>query len=65
MSLDFNGFHQSIQAGDVTIVITEQHPLIKLAKALPWDDFLQIILPNLQCTEKSHWWTVLYESVFI
>ena len=32
MSLDADGFHQDIPASQVTIIITEQHPLNKIGK---------------------------------
>lgn len=56
MSLDVDGFHDEIQAGVVSITITDTHPLIKLAKSLPWDDLLVTILPDLKRTEKFIWW---------
>lgn len=56
MSLDVDGFHAEIKNNSVAITITEQHLLIKLAKSLPWDNLLIIILPDLQRTEKLHWW---------
>jgi hypothetical protein len=66
MSLDVDGFYQEIQGSHATITITEQHPLIKLANALPWNDFLVIILPDLLRTEKLLWWIGrLLHCVFI
>ncbi len=55
MSLDTNGFLEEIIAESVTITVTTQHPLIRLAKALPWEDLLVTVLPDLQRTEKLIW----------
>jgi len=56
MSLNVDGFQENVRDGMVTITITAHHPLIKLARSLPWDDLLAIILPDLQRTEKLQWW---------
>ena len=36
--------------------MTEQHPFIRLAQALPWEDLLATVLRDLQCIEKRRWW---------
>lgn len=57
MSLNVDGFDKIVQSGNVTITITNQHPLIKLAQSLVWDDLLAFILHDLQqSTVKKLWW---------
>jgi len=56
MSLNTKGFEQITQANEVTIKIDLRHSLIKLAKSLPWDEILQIVLPDLKRTERLAWW---------
>ncbi len=56
MSLDVNGFDEPVTGGVVTITISKDHRLIKLAKKLPWDEMLQLVLPDLQRTDRKHWW---------
>lgn len=56
MSLDVSGFEEEVVGAQVIIRITEQHPLVKLANTLPWEDGLAVILPDLQRTEKLWWW---------
>lgn len=56
MSLDTDGFDQPIHGGTVNLTIQEQHPLIKLANALPWPTLLDFILSDLKRTEKQCWW---------
>ncbi len=56
MSLDVNGFDEPVTGGVVTITISNDHCLIKLSQKLPWDEMLQLVLPDLQRTDKKHWW---------
>jgi IS5 family transposase len=57
MSLSESGFEQDIQAQSITITVSEQHPLVKLAKILPWQELLSWITPDLQqSTDKRRWW---------
>jgi hypothetical protein len=56
MNLDMEGFVQDIQSGQVTIMVDEGHPLLKLARSLPWEKLLQIVLPDLKHTERLAWW---------
>jgi len=56
MSLNVEGFDQVVQAGSICIEISSQHPLIKLAQKLPWDALLEIMLADLQRTQKLRWW---------
>lgn len=56
MSLDVDGFSNEIEGGEVLIPVNREHRLLKLARNLPWDAMLEILLPDLQRTEKNHWW---------
>ena len=38
------------------IKISSDHRLLKLARNLPWDGMLEVILPDLKRTEKKCWW---------
>ena len=55
MSLDVNGFTDEINGGDVVIHIDGKHRLLKLARKLPWDEMLDVIVPDLQRTECARW----------
>lgn len=56
MSFDLHGFDKEVDSSKVSIKITSHHPLLKLAKALPWETLLDIVLPDLKRTEKRLWW---------
>jgi IS5 family transposase len=56
MSLDVDGFTNDIEGGDVMVKISSDHRLLKLARNLPWDDMLEVILPDLKRTERKCWW---------
>jgi IS5 family transposase len=56
MSLDVCGFAELVNGGVVSIVVEPDHRLIKLAQNLPWEEMLELVLPDLQCTDKKHWW---------
>ena len=56
MSLDVDGFTHEIEGRDVIVSIHRDHRLLKLARNLPWDEMLSLVLPDLQRTEKKHWW---------
>ena len=56
MSLDITGFDKDPTGRIVTIKINDNHPLIKLANRLPWQEMLEIILPELQNTEHNKSW---------
>jgi transposase, IS5 family len=57
MSLNFDGFDQAVQSSAVTITIDSDHPLIKLAKVLPWQELVDIIWPDLKRTPRLIWWS--------
>lgn len=56
MSLDVDGFTNEVNGCEVVIKIDSNHRLLKLARNLPWDAMLDAILPDLQRTDKKHWW---------
>lgn len=56
MSLDVEGFDSTIKGISLSLTITDEHPLVKLANRLPWQTMLEKILPDLQRTEKFLWW---------
>ncbi|NDH69222.1 MAG: hypothetical protein EBY22_15250 [Gammaproteobacteria bacterium] len=53
MSLDVDGFTKDIEGGEVMIRVSSDHRLLKLARNLPWDEMLEVILPDLKRTEKK------------
>jgi IS5 family transposase len=57
MSLNISGGDSLVTAQVVTMVVSDQHPLIKLANALPWLALIDLILPDLKkSTAKGYWW---------
>lgn len=58
MSLDLSGGDAAVTPVAVTIPVTKDHPLIKLANALPWTLLMALVLPDLKrTTAKGFWWT--------
>jgi len=49
-------FTNEIEGGDVIIRVDKNHRLLKLARQLPWDEMLTLIMPDLQRTDKKFWW---------
>jgi len=57
MSLDVSGGDVAVTPIPVTIVVTGEHPLIKLAGALPWALLMTLVVADLkQTTAKGLWW---------
>ncbi len=56
MSLDVSGFTNDIEGGVVSITVSHDHRLLKLARNLPWEAMLGVILPDLKKTERKCWW---------
>lgn len=56
MSLDVNGFTNDMNGGEIVIKIDSNHRLLKLARQLPWDEMLEVVLPDLQVIERARWW---------
>jgi len=58
MSLDVSGGDTVVTSAAVTIDVTKDHPLIKLANALTWAQLMTLVLPDLKRTTlKGCWWT--------
>lgn len=55
MSIDQSGFG-AVAAKNVVVEITDKNPLICLANALPWNEFIEMVLPDLKATKKCKWW---------
>ena len=56
MSLDVEGFTEPVQGGMVTIDVKQNHRLLKLARHLPWEAMLEMVLADLQRTQRNCWW---------
>ncbi|MFO9251820.1 hypothetical protein SDA24_15330 [Legionella pneumophila serogroup 8] len=56
MSLDVGGFDEQVTGDTITITISNEHRLIKLAQKIPWDEMLKLVLPDLKRTDKKRWW---------
>ena len=52
MSLNYEGFDATVEGTTISIEVFNNHPLLKLANTLPWEDMLQIILPDLKETNR-------------
>ncbi len=48
MSLNIEGFDAWLEGSTISLAIANNHPLIKLSNALPWDTLLTLILPDLK-----------------
>lgn len=56
MSLCFSGMDCVTQAQEVLITVSEEHPVIRLSRSLPWQTLLETILPDLKKTKNGCWW---------
>jgi len=57
MSICDAGIKDKVHGGKLTISITDSHPLVLLAKTLPWEQMYTLILPDLKnTTTKKQWW---------
>jgi len=56
MSICQSGMDCNIQAGKILVEITASHPLIKLGQALPWQELVDLTLPDLKKTKAGSWW---------
>jgi transposase, IS5 family len=57
MSLNTSGIGLKVVEKDITISIRNNHPLIKLANNLPWEEMTFIVLEDLKNTSAGQWWT--------
>jgi hypothetical protein len=57
MSLCFSGLEEPCRLQPVTIDVSPQHPLIKLAHVIPWPTLAELVLADLKATTaKGKWW---------
>ncbi len=57
MSICSSGMNLPVLPGSILIAISGSHPLIQLAKMIPWAQFETIVIPDLkQSTSKCQWW---------
>jgi hypothetical protein len=57
MSIDNQGIKSKLESGSVTIFVSDDHPLIKLANSIDWERLYEIILPDLKAScFKGLWW---------
>ena len=58
MSLDISGCEVGVTAAPIRIFITSNHPLIRLANAMPWRALIDLVLMDLKSTTaRGCWWT--------
>lgn len=58
MSLDCSGGESTVKSGTVSINVSAEHPLLKLANALPWTLLIAVVVEDLKrTTPKGSWWT--------
>ncbi|NQY42544.1 MAG: transposase [Legionellales bacterium] len=57
MSIDNTGMNCKLKEEKVTILISQNHPLIQLSNSLNWSEIEDIVLPDLKSsTAKLKWW---------
>jgi len=56
MSICQSGVDSKTEATKVLVDITEKHPLVQLAQALPWRELVDLLLPDLKKTKAGAWW---------
>jgi len=57
MAIDMSGQDTLPQAGSITIEISKNHPLIRLARTLPWQMLMELAVKDLKVTtNKGFWW---------
>ena len=56
MSLNISGFTEPLTEKEITLTISNNHPLVKLGNKLPWQAMLDVIMANLQKTQKHKYW---------
>ena len=57
MTICYQGLKEKTEAAAVIVSIPKNHPLIKLAQKINWLELADIIVPDLQKTEKGIWST--------
>jgi transposase, IS5 family len=57
MAIDLSGQDCKLKVYSVTINLKKDHPLIKLANILPWEELIEIVVKDLKnTTQKGFWW---------
>ncbi len=57
MSICFSGLDTPCSVQPVTIDVSPTHPLLQLARVMPWQALTDMVLPDLQrTTAKGKWW---------
>ena len=56
MGLDVEGLGDEVGGRVVNIVVSHERRLVKLAQKPPREELLELVLPDLQCTEEKRWW---------
>ena len=57
MSICFSGLDTPCCVQPVTIDVLPTHPLLQLARVIPWQALTDLVLPDLQrTTAKGTWW---------
>ena len=53
MSLCYSGLNTKARGYPVTIFIEQDHPLVELAQVIPWQEFADLIIPDLKKSTKK------------
>jgi len=56
MSICHSGLTQRVYGKTVSIIVAQEHPLIRLANALSWETLAELVMPDLRMTAKKKWW---------
>ena len=56
MSIDVSGLNAKVEAAGVRIFVANDHPLIRLAGALPWDLLIALVVADLKNTTAKGFW---------
>ena len=54
--LSVAGCDQQVKGRNVSIVVPSEHPLLKLASLIPWEELAKIVLPDLKSTTAKGMW---------
>jgi transposase, IS5 family len=56
LAIDLSGHTSLLKASSITIAIPESHPLIRLANALPWEEYMNLAAEDLKKTTRNGFW---------
>jgi len=58
MTISLEGASAKVDAGSVSVIVSEKHPLMVLANSLPWENLMGLCAEDLKkTTKKGCWWT--------